>query len=79
MDIRFNFGQRVKELRARSGMSQELLAHKAGLDRTYVSGIERGERNISIINIEKIARALQVSVGCMFTGEPFSASNSFRS
>ncbi|MGO4119072.1 helix-turn-helix domain-containing protein, partial [Rhizobium ruizarguesonis] len=63
MDIRAEFGQRVRELRARSGMSQELLAYRAGLDRTYISGVERGERNISIVNMEKIAAALQVSMG----------------
>ncbi|MGG1597939.1 helix-turn-helix domain-containing protein [Paenibacillus naphthalenovorans] len=53
MDIRAEFGQRVRELRARCGMSQEMLAHRAGLDRTYISGVERGKRNISIVNIEK--------------------------
>ncbi|WP_068727791.1 helix-turn-helix transcriptional regulator [Paenibacillus sp. DMB5] len=71
MDIRFLFGQRVRELRARSGMSQEMLAHNAGLDRTYISGIERGDRNISIVNIEKIAAALRVSVAYMFSSERF--------
>jgi transcriptional regulator with XRE-family HTH domain len=53
-------------------MSQEMLAYRAGLDRTYISGVERGERNISIVNIEKIAAALQVSVAYMFSGERFS-------
>ncbi len=53
MDIRSEFGKRVRELRARSGMSQELLADRSGLDRTYISGVERGERNISLVNIEK--------------------------
>ncbi|GMK39071.1 hypothetical protein PCCS19_21250 [Paenibacillus sp. CCS19] len=72
VDIRVEFGQRVRELRARSGMSQEFLAYRAGLDRTYISGVERGERNISIMNIEKIAAALQVSVAFMFSGERFS-------
>jgi transcriptional regulator with XRE-family HTH domain len=65
------FGQRIRELRAISGMSQELLAHRAGLDRTYISGVERGERNISILNMEKLAAALNVTVAYMFSGERF--------
>lgn len=78
MDIRAEFGQRVRELRARSGMSQELLAYRAGLDRTYISGVERGERNISIVNMEKIAAALQVSIGYLFSGERFSATPAYQ-
>ncbi|QGG57887.1 helix-turn-helix domain-containing protein [Paenibacillus sp. B01] len=72
MDIRLEFGKRVRELRARSGISQELLADRAGLDRTYISGIERGERNISLVNIEKIAAALNVSIEYLFSSERFS-------
>ncbi len=49
-------------IRARSGMSQESLADLAGLHRTYVGSVERGERNISIDNIEKLSKALGVSV-----------------
>lgn len=71
MDIRHSFGQRVKELRLRSGMSQEALAHRAGLDRTYITDVERGARNISIVNIEKIAAALTVSMEYLFSGERF--------
>ncbi|GLX66803.1 helix-turn-helix domain-containing protein [Paenibacillus glycanilyticus] len=78
MDIRTEFGQRVKELRARSGMSQELLAHRCGLDRTYISGVERGERNLSLVNMEKIASALQVSIKYMFSGERFSANPAYQ-
>lgn len=59
-------------------MSQEMLAHRAGLDRTYISGVERGERNISIVNIEKISSALQVSVSYMFSGERFSATPAYQ-
>ncbi|SFM51421.1 Helix-turn-helix [Paenibacillus sp. 1_12] len=77
MDIRSEFGQRIRELRARSGMSQELLSYRAGLDRTYISGVERGERNISIVNIEKIADALQVSMAYMFTAERFSTTPAY--
>jgi transcriptional regulator with XRE-family HTH domain len=54
------FGKRVREIRHRRGMSQEKLAELAGLHRTYVSGVERGERNISLANIERLARALAV-------------------
>jgi len=78
VDIRSEFGQRVRELRARSGMSQEVLAHRAGLDRTYISGVERGERNVSIVNIEKIAAALQVSMAYMFTAERFSTTPAYQ-
>jgi len=55
-----NFGRRVMTLRKERGLSQEDLALKAGLDRSYLGGVERGERNISLINIIKIACALHV-------------------
>jgi len=51
------FGVKVKELRREKGWSQETLAKKAGLHRTYIGSIERSERNVSLINIERIARA----------------------
>ena len=54
-DIKITFGRRLRELREASGLSQELLAHEAGLDRTYISSIERGQRNISLENIERLA------------------------
>jgi transcriptional regulator with XRE-family HTH domain len=76
--IREEFGQRVKELRARSGMSQEVLAHRAGLDRTYISGVERGGRNISILNIERIAQALSVTIEYIFSGERFSTNPAYQ-
>ncbi len=55
------FGERVRVLRQALGLSQEALALAAGLDRTYIGGVERGERNISLLNIQKIAQALNVS------------------
>ena len=60
------FGQRVRELRAERKLSQEALALACNLDRTYIGGIERGERNVSLINIQKIAAALGVRVGELF-------------
>lgn len=60
--ILLNFGQRVRELRAAKGLSQEAFAALCGLDRTYISGIERGVRNLSLINIHALAKALEISV-----------------
>ena len=55
------FGQRVRELRLARGISQEELSALTELDRTYISGIERGKRNLSLKNILKVAKALEVS------------------
>jgi transcriptional regulator with XRE-family HTH domain len=55
------FGNRVRELRKKKGLSQEGLALESGLDRSYVGGVERGERNISLENIARIAQALGCS------------------
>ena len=54
------FGNRVKAIRTEQGISQEHLGQLAELDRTYISGIERGLRNVSLINIERLAIALNV-------------------
>jgi transcriptional regulator with XRE-family HTH domain len=64
--IRNKFGKRVRELRKQKGWSQEDLADEAGLHRTYVGSIERGEQNVSLDNIEKIAKTLSVSVEYLF-------------
>lgn len=61
-DIRVAFGKRVREIRQARGMSQEELAFESGLHRTYISSVERGERNIAIINMHKIAKALGVDL-----------------
>ena len=61
-DVQFLFGENLRKIRLKKGMSQEKLAELAGLHRTYVSSVERGERNISLINIEKLAVALDVSM-----------------
>ena len=68
-DIKIVFGRRVRTLRKRKGLSQEQLALRCGLDRTYVGGVERGERNISIVNIEKIARAIGLTLKDLFDDE----------
>lgn len=54
------FGRRLAELRVKNGWSQERLAHEAGLARSYLGGVERGKRNLSLINIYKLARTLNV-------------------
>jgi DNA-binding XRE family transcriptional regulator len=64
--IRKRFGQRIRDLRGKAGLSQEELADLAGLDRSYIGGVERGERNVSLINIHKIARALKLKPGDLF-------------
>ena len=56
------FGKRLREIREKVGVSQEKLAEMAGLHRTYVSSVERGKRNISLINIARLGRALGVSL-----------------
>jgi len=57
------FGAKLRRVREQKGISQEKLAELAGLHRTYVSSVERGQRNISLVNIEKLAVALGVSMG----------------
>lgn len=66
MDIKLLIGKRVKELRNSLCISQEELADMAGLDRTYITSVECGRRNISIVNIEKLAIALKVSLNEFF-------------
>lgn len=64
--IEKKFGLRVRELRQIKGLSQEDLAFKAGVHRTYLGGIERGERNPALKNIANIAKALDVSLSELF-------------
>jgi transcriptional regulator with XRE-family HTH domain len=64
------FGARVRELRLATGMSQEDLASKCGLHRTYVGGVERGERNVGLLNIHAIARALGVHADVLMRENP---------
>jgi transcriptional regulator with XRE-family HTH domain len=65
-DVLIKFGERVRDLRKERRLSQEQLAFKADLHRTYIGMIERAEKNITLINIEKIAIALEVSVTELF-------------
>lgn len=67
-DILVRFGQRLREKRTELGISQEAFADKCSLDRTYISGIERGKRNVSLLNIDTIAKALGVSIAELMKG-----------
>ena len=67
--IKIKIGNRNKELRKELGLSQEKLANNCELDRTYVASVENGKRNISIINLEKIVKALNVSLKDFFDYE----------
>ena len=62
------FGERVRDLRKERQLSQEKLAELADLHRTYIGDIERGERNVSLENIEKIAKALKIKLEDLFKG-----------
>ena len=61
-DVAVRFGRRLREVRHGRGISQEKLAELAGLHRAYVSSVERGQRNISLLNIESLAQALGVKM-----------------
>ena len=65
-EIKKRFGNRIRDLRKEKNASQEALALACGLDRTYIGGVERGERNVSLVNIYKIAKALGVGVSELF-------------
>jgi len=60
------FGKKIRTIRLEQKLSQEELAYKAGLHRTYIGMIERGEKNISLLNIEKVAKALGVKIQELF-------------
>lgn len=68
MDIKVKIGDRVRELRQKKGLSQEKFSHLCDLDRTYIASIEKGNRNVSVVNIEKIAKALQITISELFKG-----------
>ena len=68
MDFAKQFGERVRTLRKRKGLSQEAFADLVGLDRTYISGIERGIRNPSLFCLKILADALDTSLEKLFRG-----------
>ncbi len=68
---RKQFGKRLRELRKKEGLSQEELGFKAGIHRTYVGAVERGEQNVSIDNIHKLAKALKISLEELFKKSSF--------
>ena len=68
-DIRIIFGKRLKMIRLSQNISQEELAFRSGLHRTYISSVERGERNISLANIAKLAKALKTEPYILLRGK----------
>lgn len=62
-DVMARFGKRLRQVREQAGISQEKLGEQAGVHRTYVSSVERGKRNVSLVNIERFALALGVTMG----------------
>ena len=71
MNLQIAFGKRVRELRNQKNLSQVELAFKAGIDRTYMTDVENGKRNVSAQNIEKIIKALEISIIDFFGSDFF--------
>lgn len=71
MDIKLKIGQRIRELRKELGISQEALAYKAEVDRTYVTDVENGRRNVSVETLERLIAALEVSFTDFFNSREF--------
>ena len=67
-NIRVRFGKALRQRRNKLGVSQEAFADMCELDRSYIGGIERGERNVALVNIEKLAKTLRVSISELFKG-----------
>jgi transcriptional regulator with XRE-family HTH domain len=66
LNIRIRFGRAIRRIRQEQGISQEEAAERCGLHRTYYSGIERGVRNVSLVNIEKISKGLKTELPKLF-------------
>lgn len=66
IDIRVRFGRAIRRVREEQNINQEEAAERCGLHRTYYSGIERGVRNVSLVNIEKIGKGLRVNLSELF-------------
>lgn len=67
-DILVGLGQVIRARRAELGLSQEALAHLSGIDRSHMGKIERGERNVTILNVERVASALQTTPSKLLSG-----------
>ena len=68
MDIKIQFGNRIRKLRENIWLSQDKLAFKSGIHRTWIGIVERGQRNLTLENIEKLAKALGISIEELFKG-----------
>jgi transcriptional regulator with XRE-family HTH domain len=68
LDIRIRFGRALRRHRQKLEVSQEAFADMCQLDRSYIGGIERGERNVALVNIEKIAKTLRLTIAELFRG-----------
>lgn len=66
LDIRIRFGRAIRRIREEQGITQEEAAERCGLHRTYYSGIERGVRNVSLVNIERIGKGLKTGLPKVF-------------
>lgn len=75
MDIRIKIGNKIKKVRETKGISQKDLAYEADLDRSYIASIEVGKRNVSLINLEKIANALNIPLYELFTEQENESKN----
>lgn len=71
MDIKLKVGQRIRELRKKLELSQEALANEAEVDRTYVTDVENGRRNVSLEILERLIKALQISISEFFNSKEF--------
>lgn len=67
LELKKSFGNTLREFRKEQGLSQELLAAKVGLHRTYIGDVERGERNVSLVNIVKICEELNIPTSTFFS------------
>ena len=66
LDIRIRFGRAIRRIRDEQKLNQEEAAERCGLHRTYYSGVERGVRNVSLVNIERVAKGLKTSLADLF-------------
>jgi transcriptional regulator with XRE-family HTH domain len=67
LDIRIRFGRAIRRVREEQKINQEEAAERCGLHRTYYSGVERGVRNVSLVNVEKISKGLKISLSHLFS------------